>query len=271
MKRLLLALALLVPLIAYGVGAPVFIGTTGNYFTNTGTQILLVAANGNAIVIGQSDKSVSIIGQLNVATGSFVRVTIAADGLRVNSPSVNLTNLPGAGEFVAIDSFGGLFRTNTPAGTNTVNNYFQTNTFNNTTVFKGQTTFTSVSNYFNQIISTNGVLTPISVATRFGGALTNISLDALGSPVVHVDGSTNVNVVAMMNWAAGLQTPVTVVITNRTATVRTVSLGTTTNNWLGMGTITAPWQNTNALWIAFENLGTSNVVYAAQYIANPTN
>lgn len=194
MKRLLLALALLVPMLSFGVGAPLFIGNTGNYFTNTGTQILLVTSNGNAVVIGQLDKSVSLIGQLTVATGLVDRVFVAT-----------------------------------------------------------------------------GVSSTIGTTTRTGGALTNVTLNAQGPQVLHGDGSTNVNIVAMMNWAAGQQRPVTLLITNRTATVRTLSLETTTNNWIGIGSITSPISITNALWIAFENLGTSNVVYAAGYVANPSN
>lgn len=184
----------LVVISVFGVGAPLFIGTTGNYFTNTGTQILLVASNGNAIVIGELDKSFSLLGQLTVATGLVDRLYIA-----------------------------------------------------------------------------KGVSSTIGTATRTGGALTNITLDAQGPQVIHADGSTNVNLVAMMNWAAGQQRPVTMLITNRTATARTFSLETTTNNWIGLGSLTAPVQVTNALWIAFENLGTSNVVYAVAYAANPTN
>lgn len=227
MKKLLLALFLLAGASAHAL-APVFIGATTDYITNTTGTITFTFSNSVKVIFRRGDGHATFNG-----------------GIKVEGSSVNLTNLPGTGGFVAIDSGGALFRTNVPTATLVTN--------------------------FDGIVITNGVADVISTATRTGGALTNITLNAQGPQIVHADGSTNVNVVAIMNWAAGLQRPVTLLITNRTATVRTFSLGATTNNFIGMGSVTAPISVTNALWVAFENLGTSNVVYAAQYIANPTN
>lgn len=283
----------------FGVGAPVFVGATTDYITNSGGTITFVYSNRSRVVFhrgnstmritndisGQSlvinagtiDDSAAIRQEYSFGTSQgavpgyiwgFTLTTngfILGDGvgslflngtrndgiLRLPSTgikaegTVNFTNLPGTGSFVAIASDGGLFRTNVPTATLITN--------------------------FDGIVITNGVASVIASATRTGGALTNITLNAQGPQVVHADGSTNVNLVAIMNWAAGLQRPVTLLITNRTATPRTFSLGATTNNWIGLGTITAPLQVTNALWVTMENLGTSNVVYAAAYAANPTN
>lgn len=188
------AVTLLVTISLFGAGAPVFIGTTTDYWTNGNGYLTLIASNGNVLAVDRVNKQVLFYGSLSVATQAVAYVTVS-----------------------------------------------------------------------------QGIGTLISTATRYGGALTNVTLDANGPQVVHVNGATNVNIVAMMNWAIGLQRPVTLLITNRTATPRTLSLETTTNNWIGLGSLTAPLQVTNALWIAFENLGTSNVVYAVAYAANPTN
>lgn len=197
MKKLVVIVfsVLLLAASMFGVGAPVFIGSTTDYWTNSGANLILVRSNRTELIIDRVTGQFLIFGgQLSVSTGAVSQLTVS-----------------------------------------------------------------------------QGVGSYISTATRTGGALTNITLDANGPQIVHADGSTNVNIVAMMNWVAGLQRPVTLMITNRTATPRTVSLGATTNNFIVMGSLTAPWSVTNALWIAMENLGSSNVVCAAQYMANPTN
>lgn len=113
----------------------------------------------------------------------------------------------------------------------------------------------------------------IESSTRYGGALTNINivLNEKSSRIFHVNGATNVNVEAIMNWTNGYQKSITFLVTNRTATPRTLSLGALTNNFIALGSLTAPQQITNALWVTLENLGTSNTTYAIAYAANPTN
>jgi hypothetical protein len=115
-----------------------------------------------------------------------------------------------------------------------------------------------------------------STITGTGGANTNFTGNALGGKYVYIDGgTTNVNFVAIMNYSSSVQLEQVYIITNRTATSRTVSFGTSTNNWIPLqlydGT-SGPYTVTNsqALWLTTSTIGT-NVYYAAKHMANPSN
>lgn len=118
---------------------------------------------------------------------------------------------------------------------------------------------------------TNSIAFVISTVAGVGGANTNFTLNAMGPQELHLNGATNVNFVAIMNWAAGLQRPINVLITNRTATPRPVSASAVTNKFIALGTLAFPQENTNALYISFKPLGSSNVIYGMQFCANPDN
>lgn len=263
MKPLALFAALLLPLAdVFALGGPVFIGTTGDYLTNTSGTITFVFSNRTQMVFSRS------------GTAPLVRITnsIAGQSHTINfgtgdeNTSVRLdfsmgTSGGGASGF----SWEWLFHTNAAIlamGDGTLP----------LSVTKSDTLITPSSSFaMSGFKLTNGIANLIESATRTGGALTNVTLNAQGAAVVHVNGATNVNLVAIMNWVAGLQRPITLLVTNRTATPTTFSFGATTNNFIGMGSITGPISVTNAIWVAIENLGTSNCVYAAQYISNPSN
>lgn len=246
--------SLLLPLLLFGVGAPVFVGTTSDYVTNSSGTISFVYSNRVRVIYSRGN---SVEWRTNNVIGN------------------SLWQINGQGDTngsVLFDySFGDLgmvwehiFNTNQASLADSSGNFVFLAT-KNTGILK----FSDWTVLGFKL--TNGIGNLIESATRTGGALTNITLNAQGPAIVHVNGETNVNIVAVMNWAAGLQRPITLLITNRTATVRTLSFGATTNNWLGMGSVTGPISITNALWVAIENLGSSNNVYAAQYVANPSN
>lgn len=120
-----------------------------------------------------------------------------------------------------------------------------------------------------KMISTNNIGHLISTVAGVGGALTNFTFDVQAARRVYVDaGKTNVNIVGMMGYVIGQAWPVVVVGTNRTATPRTLSAGTSTNNWIATGTLTLPQQITNAFLLSTETHGT-NVFYCFRYLANP--
>lgn len=112
-----------------------------------------------------------------------------------------------------------------------------------------------------------------------GGANTNYTLQAIGSgsrPVSWIDaGTTNVNIVAIMQGSATIANRGTLLLTNRTATARIFSLGTATNNWVSLQQydgVSAPFTITNSQAARFEweIIGT-NVFYALKPMALPTN
>lgn len=117
----------------------------------------------------------------------------------------------------------------------------------------------------------------VSTTAGFGGALTNVAFDLHGPKTIFIDaGTTNVNFLAAMNWLSGTARKLTAILTNRTATPRTWSLDSITNNWIapsastGAAALAAPQQVTNSLWVELESLGGSNIWYSVRYSANPT-
>lgn len=130
--------------------------------------------------------------------------------------------------------------------------------------------------WVDSIIVTNSVGLQVNTATRYGGALTNITLLAENAPtIVYVNAATNVNVVAIMRYSDTVAWRGTLILTNRTATARTFSLGATTNNWISLQQfdgIAAPFTVTNsqAGRFDYEILGT-NVQYSYKPMALPSN
>lgn len=116
----------------------------------------------------------------------------------------------------------------------------------------------------------------VDVVTGVGGALTNFTLQASADQsIIYVSGATNVNVVAIMGGSASFAYRGTLIVTNRTGTSRTLSLGATTNNWISLQQydgITAPFTVTNSLAgrLDWEILGT-NVFYSYKPHALPSN
>jgi hypothetical protein len=121
-------------------------------------------------------------------------------------------------------------------------------------------------------ILTNQNSSVIGTVAGLGGANTNFTLHWQGPADLHIDaGTTNVNIVAVMNWLAGQSQVINVLLTNRTGTPRKISASAVTNNWIGLGTITLPIDVTNAVYLSIKSLGNSNTVYGARYCSNPTN
>jgi hypothetical protein len=121
-------------------------------------------------------------------------------------------------------------------------------------------------------ILTNQISSVIGTVAGIGGANTNFTLNWQGPADLHIDaGTTNVNIVAVMNWLAGQSQVINVLLTNRTGTPRKISASAVTNNWIGLGTITLPIDVTNAVYLSIKSLGNSNTVYGARYCSNPTN
>lgn len=124
--------------------------------------------------------------------------------------------------------------------------------------------FTNLATMTITAMATNDASTVAGV----GGANTNFTLQAMGPAFVYTDaGTTNQNVVAIMGAGTGHENFVNIA-TNRTATPRTYSVSSVTNNWIAVGSLTFPQQVTNALYVAYTVRGT-NVFYALRYIANP--
>jgi hypothetical protein len=121
-------------------------------------------------------------------------------------------------------------------------------------------------------ILTNQSSSVIGTVAGVGGANTNFTFNWQGPADLHIDaGTTNVNIVAVMNWLAGQSQVINVLFTNRTGTPRKISASAETNNWIGLGTITLPIDITNAVYLSIKSLGGSNTVYGARYCSNPTN
>lgn len=140
----------------------------------------------------------------------------------------------------------------------------------NETHFIGPVTATGV-------IVTNNIGAPVGTVAGVGGALTNFTFLAQHDERIQWinGGTTNVNIVAIMGGAAGLRWAGTIVMTNRTATPRLLSLSAVTNNWISLQAlnagISAPATITNslALRLDWEIVGTSNVFYSIVHHALP--
>lgn len=130
--------------------------------------------------------------------------------------------------------------------------------------------------WVDSAIITNSLGHQVGTATRYGGALTNITLLAENAPtIVYVNAATNVNLVAIMRYSDTVAWRGTLILTNRTATARTFSLGATTNNFFSLQEfdgITAPFTVTNsqAGRFDYEILGT-NVQYSYKPMRLPSN
>lgn len=131
--------------------------------------------------------------------------------------------------------------------------------------------------YLRDVTVTNNIGYQVGTVSGVGGANTNFTLQAAADEsIIYVDaGTTNVNLVAIMGYSSTIAYRGTVILTNRTATPRTLSLGATTNNWISLQQfdgITAPFTITNSLAgrFSWEILGT-NVQYSFKPMALPSN
>lgn len=295
------------PLVVSGYGA---IGLGQNAYA---TEDFSFVINLDAFTSSTSSVPSSVL----IRATNGVSIT-GGHGLRADGPTINFTNIPGTGPFVAIDAFGNLFRTNEIvdgeasatnatqigllAGVVTGTNRFKsvqsgfgilaTNQTGGTNIvfaidaavvaqvgwanaisnliFSTATNYVRTQSGLATNLTVNNLVSTVNTNLGAGGALTNFTVNLDGDNNLFLDGgTTNVNLRAM-NWASGLAKTVNLVITNRTATVRTVSFDAITNNWLGMGTITGPISVTNALYLSIKSLGGTNMWYGAQYTALPT-
>lgn len=131
--------------------------------------------------------------------------------------------------------------------------------------------------YLRDVTVTNNIGFQVGTVAGVGGANTNFTLQAAADEsIIYVDaGTTNVNLVAIMGYSSTIAYRGTVILTNRTATARTLSLGATTNNWLSLQAddgISAPFTITNsrAGRLSWEILGT-NVQYSYKGFPLPSN
>jgi hypothetical protein len=95
-----------------------------------------------------------------------------------------------------------------------------------------------------------------------GGANTNFTGQAANAVIYLDGGTTNVNFVAIMPGANGIQYFPTYIITNLTATARAISLSSVTNRWVGLQQydgVTLPLTLTNKHtgWLSVSLLGTN--------------
>lgn len=124
-----------------------------------------------------------------------------------------------------------------------------------------------------------GIAWTAGTVSGVGGANTNFTLQAYGvssRPVQYIDaGTTNVNIVAIMQGQNSVVNRGTLILTNRTGTSRIFSLGATTNNWISLQQfdgISAPFTITNSQAGRFEwEIHGTNVQYAFKPMALPTN
>lgn len=115
--------------------------------------------------------------------------------------------------------------------------------------------------------------------TGVGGANTNFTFLPYGVGSRNIEyvnaGTTNVNIVAIMPGSADVVYRGTIILTNRTATARILSLGATTNNWLSLQKydgISAPFTITNSQAGRFEwEMQGTNVQYAFKPFDLPSN
>jgi hypothetical protein len=127
------------------------------------------------------------------------------------------------------------------------------------------------------LIVTNNVGYQVGTVAGVGGANTNFTIRASGDEsIIYVNaGTTNVNIVAIMGYSSTIAYRGTIILTNRTGTARTFSLGATTNNWISLQKydgISAPFTVTNsqAGRFSWEILGT-NVQYSYKPMDLPSN
>lgn len=131
--------------------------------------------------------------------------------------------------------------------------------------------------YVHEAIVTNNIGFQVGTVSGTGGANTNFTIQASGDEsIIYVNaGTTNVNIVAIMGYSSTIAYRGTIILTNRTGTSRTFSLGATTNNWISLQKydgISAPFTVTNsqAGRFSWEILGT-NVQYSYKPMDLPSN
>lgn len=130
---------------------------------------------------------------------------------------------------------------------------------------------------FNLATTAPNYINTVSTVAGVGGANTNFTLNLRGPRGIFINaGTTNVNFLAAMNWSAATGRKVVAILTNLTATPRTWSLGSISNNWIvasantGAAALAAPQQVTNSLIVELESFGGSNIWYSVKYAPNPT-
>lgn len=109
--------------------------------------------------------------------------------------------------------------------------------------------------------------TNITAIAGIGGANTNFVVPALGAKERHLSGATNVCLLPT-NGIAGQSFSGVLLITNRTATPRPVSLDAAFANANPIGSLALPYDVTNAVWLSWRLNGT-NFAYALRPCANP--
>lgn len=148
-------------------------------------------------------------------------------------------------------------------------------TLTNTATVLGTLNVTGTNNMGSAVL-TNNIGFLVRTNLGFGGALTNFVINASSAEsIVYVDaGTTNVHIPHIIGGSTTVAYRGTIILTNRTATPRTFSLGTS-NTWLSLQQfdgISAPFTVTNsqAARFTYEMLGT-NVQYAYKPMALPSN
>jgi len=243
-------------------------GTNANWYINAKTNILLVLTN------LMQDVDYRVLAELtntSIITISNVTSMVSHSGstpaFTTNKSILTFRVDSRTGYTNVIDTSGQLLTL-----AEGINIGFDTNASVMSIKLKSVIVNTVVSN----TVATNGIGLAVTRTLGVGGATTNFTVDARGPEVVYMDGgTTNVNIVAIMNYSEVVQYKPTLIITNRTSTSRTLSFGATTNNWIclqeydglsGPVTIT----NATAVWVSTSILGT-NVYYAVKHMPNPTN
>ncbi len=295
MKTLLFLLSLCLPLLSYGAaGGGGYQYLPGNNMTATtnGSQITFNSSGGTASAGGSS-------GALQFNQGGALAGTNTALYDRTNN-LLKLVTSAGVGN-VAIGELGqstggigtynnfpfGLFVNSTlkwqvystdgtlgPVASNTT--ALGTSTWPVSTVYSVNGAFFGNVGMLSATV-TNNIGYKVAALLGVGPANTNFTLLATNAPsIIYIDaGTTNVNVVALMNYGSAIAYRGSVILTNRTATARLFSLGALTNNWISLQEfdgISAPFTVTNsqAARLEWECFGT-NVQYSYKPMALPSN
>ena len=108
-----------------------------------------------------------------------------------------------------------------------------------------------------------------SATAGTGTSSTNVTVQANGARRQYLNaGLTNLALIAVMGGQAAAHDAIVLIATNRHSAVCSMDLRATTNNFVNVGSLAAPFLITNALWLSTETIGT-NTFYAARYLALP--
>lgn len=248
---------------------PIFIGDSIDYFTNSGSWIILVSSNRVVGYIGRDHRDLLLTNNSTVVVLKLDNGSAATQlGFNRNGGEAIRLAVDTTGKFKMLDA------------TNALVSFLEYDTA--TQILRlprvaGGGTVLALDGSKN-VFATNlpyNVSTPIQV-TGVGGANTNFTFQASDATTYVDAGTTNVNIVAIMGGDTSLSWEKSIIFTNLTATSRAISFSAVSNNWVALqeydgvtnaGPITVT--NSQAVWMWCKVRG-SNVAYAFKAARNPS-